>query len=34
MWPTESLPQLQPAFEDLGRLMVRIGLLLAAHLDG
>ena len=33
MWPAESLPELQPAFQDLGRLIVQTGLLLAAHLD-
>ena len=33
VWPTESLPELQPAFLDLGRLMVETGQLLASHLD-
>ena len=33
MWPSESLPELQPAFQDLGLLIVHTGQLLALHLD-
>lgn len=32
-WPTEHLPELEPAFKDLGKLIVDVGMLLAYHCD-
>uniref|UniRef100_A0A7I4ECC9 Non-haem dioxygenase N-terminal domain-containing protein n=1 Tax=Physcomitrium patens TaxID=3218 RepID=A0A7I4ECC9_PHYPA len=31
IWPREDLPELEPAFKELGRLMLDVGLLLAHH---
>jgi isopenicillin N synthase-like dioxygenase len=33
IWPTEDLPALEPAFKNLGQLMIQVGLLLAHHCD-
>lgn len=33
MWPDEELPELRPAFQELGRLIIKIGLLLARQCD-
>jgi isopenicillin N synthase-like dioxygenase len=33
IWPKKSIPELEPAFKDLGRLIVDTGLLLSAQLD-
>ena len=33
VWPREALPQLEPAFKSLGQEMIRVGGLLARHLD-
>ena len=33
IWPTEDLPELEPAFKDLGSLVVNVGILLAVHCD-
>jgi isopenicillin N synthase-like dioxygenase len=33
IWPTEDLPELQPAFKALGQLMVEVGLLVAKQCD-
>ena len=33
MWPDEELPDFRPAFQELGRLIVRVGLLLARQCD-
>ncbi|KAH9301021.1 hypothetical protein KI387_012604, partial [Taxus chinensis] len=33
LWPESTLPELEPAFKDLGRLIFNVGLLLAYHCD-
>lgn len=33
LWPRDTLPELEPAFKDLGRLIFNVGLLLAYHCD-
>eukprot|EP00249_Psilotum_nudum_P004667 c18173_g1_i1 orf=214-1281(+) len=33
LWPNKELPELEPAFKELGRLMIDVGLLLAYHCD-
>lgn len=33
LWPDAELPELRPAFQELGRLIIRTGLLLAGHCD-
>ncbi|MCL7031919.1 hypothetical protein MKW94_006809 [Papaver nudicaule] len=33
IWPGEALPELEPAFKALGKLMLEIGLILAYHCD-
>ncbi|KAK9830192.1 hypothetical protein WJX72_010222 [[Myrmecia] bisecta] len=33
VWPNENLPELEPAFRELGRLIIDIGLLLTRHCD-
>lgn len=33
VWPSSTLPELEPAFKDLGRLIFNTGLLLAYHCD-
>ncbi len=33
IWPREALPALEPAFKDLGQLVVHVGQLLTAHCD-
>jgi len=33
LWPKEHLPQLKDAFQDLGRLIVHVGMLLMEHCD-
>ena len=33
IWPTDDLPALEPAFKDLGRLIVSVGLLVAKQCD-
>ncbi|KAJ3213851.1 hypothetical protein HK099_007166 [Clydaea vesicula] len=33
IWPNQELPQLQPAFMDLGKKIVDVGILLAKHCD-
>lgn len=33
LWPDAELPELRPAFQELGRLIIRTGLLLARHCD-
>jgi hypothetical protein len=33
IWPGEALPELEPAFKELGRLMMDVGLRLTEHCD-
>ena len=33
IWPSEDLPELQPAFKDLGQLIVKVGHLVGKHTD-
>ena len=33
VWPTHALPELEPAFKDLGATMIKAGSLLARHID-
>jgi len=33
IWPKEHLPELEPAFKEMGKLMVEVGQLLAVHID-
>jgi len=33
VWPDAHLPDFRPAFQELGRLIVRVGLLLARQCD-
>ena len=33
VWPGEALPELEPAFKELGRLMMDVGLRLTEHCD-
>jgi phosphatidylserine decarboxylase len=33
VWPTDTIPEMEPSFKTLGRLMVDVGAMLAYHID-
>jgi phosphatidylserine decarboxylase len=33
VWPDDTIPELEPAFKSLGRLMVDVGAMLSYHID-